>query len=73
VEAGTFHVWTVDTLDDALELLVGRDAGLEDEQGRFPEGTINAAVDARLQRFAESSRRFQAAERGQASKDSAER
>lgn len=73
VEAGTFHVWAVDTLDDALELLAGRDAGIEDEHGAFPEGTINAAVDARLQKFAESSRRFQAAERDQGSRDSAER
>lgn len=73
VEAGTFHVWAVDTLDDALELLAGRDAGIEDEHGAFPEGTINAAVDARLQKFAESSRRFHAAERDQGSRDSAER
>ena len=58
VQADKFHVWTVDTLDDALQLLVGRAPGQRDERGRFPEGTINGAVDARLSKFAESSRHF---------------
>jgi lon-related putative ATP-dependent protease len=56
--AGQFHVWTIDTLDEALEILLGRDAGQSDEHGNFPDGTINGAVAARLKAFAESSRRF---------------
>ncbi|HVZ32992.1 MAG TPA: S16 family serine protease, partial [Polyangiaceae bacterium] len=58
VAAGRFHVWTLETLDDALELLTGRDPGRPDEQGRFPNGTANARVAARLRTFAENSRRF---------------
>lgn len=58
VRARRFHLWTVDTLDDALELLIGREAGLRDEQGRYPGGSVNAAVAARLRAFAESSREF---------------
>jgi hypothetical protein len=60
VAAGRFHVWTLETLDDALELLTGRDPGRPDEQGRFPSGTANARVAARLRTFAENSRRFSA-------------
>lgn len=63
VRAGKFQIWTVETLDDALQLLMGRDAGQRDERGRFPDGTINAAVQLRLRHFAESARRFHDGER----------
>jgi predicted ATP-dependent protease len=58
VEAGQFHISTVETLDDALELLLARDVGQRDSQGGFPEGTVNAAIATRLRAFAENSRRF---------------
>ena len=58
VQAGQFHVWTADTLDDALSLLLGRDAGERDGQGNYPQGSVNGAIAARLRAFAESSRRF---------------
>jgi lon-related putative ATP-dependent protease len=58
VQAGQFHVWTADTLDDALSLLLGRDAGQADAQGNYPPGSVNGAIAARLRAFAESSRRF---------------
>jgi len=56
VSAGTFHVWALDSLDDALELLMGKAAGRRDERGQYPEGSINRAVHTRLERFAEASR-----------------
>lgn len=58
VQAGQFHVWTAETLDDALSLLLGRDAGQRDAHGSFPDGSVNGAIAARLRAFAESSRRF---------------
>ena len=63
VAAGKFHVWTVASVDEALAVLLGREPGERGPDGRFPEGTINALVDARLQRFAESRQRFAAGER----------
>jgi predicted ATP-dependent protease len=57
-EAGRFHVWPVRTLDEALELLIGRDAGQRDATGNFPSGSVNHAVERRLLEFADSSRRF---------------
>jgi lon-related putative ATP-dependent protease len=57
-EAGRFHIWPVDTLDTALELLIGRPAGQRDASGRFPQDSVNEAVEHRLLEFAESSRRF---------------
>jgi lon-related putative ATP-dependent protease len=58
VEAGKFHIHGVDTVDDALTLLMQRPAGARDASGRFPEGSINAAVDARLRHFAECRKNF---------------
>jgi lon-related putative ATP-dependent protease len=56
--AGQFHIWPVDTLDTALELLIGKTAGQRDVSGRFPQDSVNEAVEQRLLEFAESSRRF---------------
>ncbi len=53
VRAGQFHVYAVSQVDEALSLLVGTDAGTPDEQGVFPEGSVNARVVARLREIAE--------------------
>jgi lon-related putative ATP-dependent protease len=47
-EAGEFHIYPVATVDQALELLTGIPCGERDAQGRFPEGSINQRVEARL-------------------------
>jgi lon-related putative ATP-dependent protease len=48
VAAGRFHVWTVATVDEALELLTGLPAGARDGEGAYPEGSFNQRVEARL-------------------------
>jgi predicted ATP-dependent protease len=53
VREGKFHVWSVDTIDEGIELLTGIPAGERDVTGRYPEGTINARVEARLDRLSE--------------------
>ena len=53
VEAGRFHVYAVSQADEALSLLVGEPAGAPDEQGQFPEGSVNARVVERLSIIAE--------------------
>jgi lon-related putative ATP-dependent protease len=52
VAQGRFHVYTVETADEAIELLTGTQAGERDEEGEFPEGTVHARVAGRLQEFA---------------------
>jgi predicted ATP-dependent protease len=49
VRAGMFHVHAIATVDEGLTLLSGRDAGVPGEDGRFPEGTLNAAVERALE------------------------
>ena len=53
VRSGMFHVYAVRQVDEALSLLVGEAAGSPDEQGRFPEGSVNARVVERLRSIAE--------------------
>ena len=52
VRQGRFHVWSVHDIDEGIELLTGLPAGRRGDDGRFPEGSIHARVDARLERWA---------------------
>jgi lon-related putative ATP-dependent protease len=49
---GRFQVYAVRTVDEALALLSGRPAGRRGSDGRYPEGSVNRAVEACLARFA---------------------
>jgi predicted ATP-dependent protease len=60
VEAGTFHVYAIDTIDQGIEVLTGLPAGARDEAGRFPENSVNGRVEARLMAFAKQARAFRA-------------
>ncbi len=58
VARGRFHVYPIETIDQGIECLTGVVAGARDAEGRFPEGTINQKVEARLKNFAERLRAF---------------
>ena len=60
VKAGQFHIYPVQTVDQGIELLTGIPAGERDEEGNFPEGSINQLVEARLIELAEKQRAFAA-------------
>jgi len=57
-EAGDFHIYPVETIDQGIELLTGVEAGERTEQGTFPEDTMNGKVEARLRTFADRRRQF---------------
>ena len=52
VDAGQFHIYTVDTIDEGISLLTGVPAGERGPDGRFPEGTVNRRVDDALRTLA---------------------
>jgi len=58
VARGRFHVWSMQTVDEGLELLTGMPAGERGQEGRFPEASVNGKVAARLAAFAEKARSF---------------
>ncbi len=51
---GKFHVYAVDTVDQAVELLTGTPVGELDASGHAPEGSINALVMNRLEEFSKA-------------------
>lgn len=57
-ERGQFHVYAVDHVDQALEILTGVPAGKAATDGSFPEDTVNHRVRARLSDFAEKRRKL---------------
>jgi lon-related putative ATP-dependent protease len=63
VRDGVFRVYAVQHADEAISLLTGVSAGEADEQGVFPEQTVNGHVQAALQNFAALRLQFAAAAR----------
>ena len=58
VTAGQFHVWAVSTIDQGIELLTGKKAGVRSKAGAFPKNSIYGLVDAHLKHLAEGLRDF---------------
>ncbi len=58
VARGEFHVYPIETIGQGIECLTGVTAGERDAEGRFPDGTINHGVEARLKTFAETLRAY---------------
>lgn len=57
-EAGRFHVYAVETVDEAIALLTGRPAGEPGEDGTYPADSVNGLVEARLVELAELAREY---------------
>lgn len=49
VQAGLFHVHAIDTIDQALEILMARPVGTLDKKGRYTKNSIYAAVMEQLE------------------------
>lgn len=51
VENNLFAVYSIDHVDEALELLMGMDAGCLNEKGEYPSGSINELIQKNLEYF----------------------
>ena len=58
VAEGKFHIWPVTTIDEGIEILTGVPAGERDEDGQYPEDSVNGRVDRKLFELAERLQRF---------------
>jgi lon-related putative ATP-dependent protease len=54
VEAGKFHIWAVRSVEEAIPLLTDRQAGTRQEDGKYPEGSLNQAVVQQLEAFSKA-------------------
>ncbi|MEK6595505.1 MAG: AAA family ATPase [Pseudomonadota bacterium] len=57
-EAGQFHIYAVDNVDQAINLLTGLPAGETDVNGEYPEGSLNQRVAVRLNELVRISKSF---------------
>jgi lon-related putative ATP-dependent protease len=53
-KAHQFSIYLIDTIDDALSLLLGVPAGQMDADGKYPAGSINDKAAKRLLKFSEN-------------------
>jgi len=58
VAAGRFHIYKVESVDQAIELLTGVPAGIADASGAFPEGCLNQRVARRLDELLELRQKY---------------
>ena len=58
IKEGKFHIYSVRTIDEGLEILTGVTAGERGPHGEFPEGTVNGLVEKRLRELHQSMRDY---------------
>ena len=51
VRAGQFHVWSVETVAQGIEILTGTVAGERNKSGRFPKGSLFYLVELALKKM----------------------
>jgi len=52
IKEGKFHIYSVGTIDEGIEVLTGVVAGELDTEGNYPEGSVNQLVQSRLDEMA---------------------
>ncbi len=58
VKKGEFHIYPVNTIDEGIAILTGKEAGERQEDGTYPEGTVNYHVNAKLEELAKKLTEF---------------
>ncbi len=49
-----FHIYSVSTIEEGIEVLTGVPAGKKDKNGKFPAGTVNYLVYKKLKKYADT-------------------
>jgi predicted ATP-dependent protease len=55
VRKGKFHIWSVKTIDEGIEILTDVSAGVPDEKGEYPEDSIHGKTKGCLESWIERS------------------
>ena len=58
VKTKKFHIYSVRTIDEGIEILTGISAGEKDSAGKYPEGSVNFLVDKRLRELADALKKY---------------
>jgi lon-related putative ATP-dependent protease len=65
VQENQFHIYSIETVDEGMELLTGMDMGELKQDGSYPEGTINYKITQKLNKLAEKRKAFSKSENSQ--------
>ena len=58
VKKGKFHIWSISTIDEGIEILTGVPAGTPDKNGDYPKDSVHGRVQAALEDWLERSYRY---------------
>jgi lon-related putative ATP-dependent protease len=58
VKKGKFHIYGIHTIDEGIELLTGKPAGVRSKSRKYTPRSVNALVDRKLEEFARQSKKF---------------
>jgi lon-related putative ATP-dependent protease len=58
VRDGKFHIYSVNSIDEGIEVLTGVEAGKRGENGKYPDGSINERVNEKLKEMATKLKQF---------------
>jgi len=58
VREGKFHIYSVSTIDEGIEVLTGMKAGGKKKDGTYTKGSINDRVSKKLKKMATKLKRF---------------
>ncbi|MFP4686873.1 MAG: Lon protease family protein, partial [bacterium] len=58
VKNGKFSIYAVKSIGEGIELLTGKPAGEKQQDGSYPEGSVNYAVQKKLKELAEKAKKF---------------
>jgi predicted ATP-dependent protease len=74
IREGKFHIFPVETIDEAIKILTGMESGERGRNGEFKKGTVNYLVDKRLKEFTEEIKKVtkQKAEKGEGNNEAGE-
>jgi predicted ATP-dependent protease len=53
VQDKQFHIYAVKTIDEGIKVLTGTPTGERQEDGTYPEGTVNHLIDRQLREYAQ--------------------
>ena len=58
VARGRFHIYSIDTIEQGIEILTGVPAGRMSRRGNYPSNSVFGRVEARLEEIAQRLRRY---------------
>jgi len=65
VKNGKFHIYSVESIEQGIEILTGMAAGKQKKDGSYPDGSLFHLVEQKLDSYAEAYRRYSRSKEGE--------